>query len=218
MALLVRLGMAVSLAALAFGQRPGGMPGAFGRGALPSGGGLPSRPPIGAGILPSLRQHHHDPQPPSVVVVPFPVYGPSDASPLESGGPDQAQDAADAQAADIEQPPPFSEDGPPPGIPRVGRPNPDENSPTCLGAPAGFEPPPGPPRPPAPEAQPTIYLIALKDDRIVQALGYWIEDGALHYISAAYGLNQVSLSLVDWDFSRRLNEERDLKFDLPPAN
>jgi hypothetical protein len=58
----------------------------------------------------------------------------------------------------------------------------------------------------------------LKDDRIVQAFGYWIEGGALHYISAAYGLNQVSLSLVDWDFSRRLNEERGLKFDLPEAN
>jgi hypothetical protein len=105
---------------------------------------------------------------------------------------------------------PYSEDpySPPQGIPRWAGPNPDENQPSCLSA------PPEPPRPPAEEAKPVIYLIALKNQKIVEAFGYWIRDGALHYVSTGYGLNQVSLSLVDRDFSRRLNEERGVKFDL----
>ncbi|HYK61844.1 MAG TPA: hypothetical protein VEV85_20585, partial [Bryobacteraceae bacterium] len=78
-----------------------------------------------------------------------------------------------------------------------------------------FSPPPEAPRePPGPPAEPVIYLIALKNQIIMEAFGYWIQDGALHYVSTAYGLNQVSLSLVDRDFSRRLNEERGVKFDL----
>ena len=32
--------------------------------------------------------------------------------------------------------------------------------------------------------QPTIYLIALRDHTIVQALGYWMEGSTLHYVSA----------------------------------
>jgi len=63
--------------------------------------------------------------------------------------------------------------------------------------------------------QPTIYLIALRDHTIVQALGYWMEGSTLHYVSVEHTLNQVSSDLVDRDLSQRLNDERGLDFRLP---
>jgi hypothetical protein len=63
--------------------------------------------------------------------------------------------------------------------------------------------------------QPTIYLIAFKDHSIVQALGYWMENGALHYVSVEHTLNQASLDLLDRDLSQRLNDERSVEFKLP---
>jgi hypothetical protein len=65
--------------------------------------------------------------------------------------------------------------------------------------------------------QPTIYLIALRDHTIVQALGYWMEGSTLHYVSAEHTLNQLSIDLVDRDLSQRLNDERGVDFRLPPA-
>lgn len=65
--------------------------------------------------------------------------------------------------------------------------------------------------------QPTIYLIALKDHTVVQALGYWMEGSTLHYVSAEHTLNQISIDLVDRDLSQRLNDERGLEFRIPPA-
>jgi hypothetical protein len=63
--------------------------------------------------------------------------------------------------------------------------------------------------------QPTLYLIALKDHTIVQALGYWAENGSLHYVSAEHTLNQVSMDLIDRDLTQRLNDERNVEFKLP---
>ena len=63
--------------------------------------------------------------------------------------------------------------------------------------------------------QATIYLIALRDHTIVQALGYWMEGSTLHYVSAEHTLNQLSIDLVDRDLSQRLNDERGLDFRLP---
>jgi hypothetical protein len=83
----------------------------------------------------------------------------------------------------------------------------------------------GPPVHPYPESaitqraaandQPTIYLIALRDHTIVQALGYWMEGSTLHYVSAEHTLNQLSIDLVDRDLSQRLNDERSVDFRLP---
>ncbi len=61
----------------------------------------------------------------------------------------------------------------------------------------------------------TIYLIAFKDHSIVQALGYWMEGGVLHYVSAEHSLNQASLDLIDRGLSQRLNDERGVEFKLP---
>lgn len=63
--------------------------------------------------------------------------------------------------------------------------------------------------------EPTLYLIAFKDHSIIQALGYWMEGGALHYVSVERTLNQVSMDLIDRDLSQRLNDERGVQFKLP---
>jgi hypothetical protein len=62
--------------------------------------------------------------------------------------------------------------------------------------------------------KPTIYLIAFKDHRVVQALGYWIEGTMLHYVSVEYAFNHASISLIDSDVSRRLNQERGIEFTI----
>jgi hypothetical protein len=62
--------------------------------------------------------------------------------------------------------------------------------------------------------KPTIYLIAFKDHRIMQALGYWIEGTMLHYVSVDYAFNHASISLIDSDVSQRLNHERGIEFTL----
>ncbi len=62
--------------------------------------------------------------------------------------------------------------------------------------------------------KPTIYLIAFKDHRIVEALGYWIVGTMLHYVSVEYAFNLASISLIDSDVSRHLNHERGIEFVL----
>jgi hypothetical protein len=63
--------------------------------------------------------------------------------------------------------------------------------------------------------QPTIYLIAFMDHSVVQALGYWMEAGTLHYVTAEYSVNQASIVLIDRNLSQRLNDERGIAFKLP---
>jgi hypothetical protein len=70
-------------------------------------------------------------------------------------------------------------------------------------------------RPAPPDDQPTLYLIAFTDHTIVSALGYWMEGGTLHYVSAEHSLNQASLDLIDRKLSQRLNDERGVEFKLP---
>jgi hypothetical protein len=65
--------------------------------------------------------------------------------------------------------------------------------------------------------QPTLILIAFRDHSIVQALGYWMEGGVLHYVSVEHTLNQASLDLIDRALSQRLNDERGVEFKLPTA-
>jgi len=64
------------------------------------------------------------------------------------------------------------------------------------------------------EPRATIYLIAYKDQTIFPALGFWVEDGTLHYLTTQGSHNQASLELIDKEFSRQLNLERGLDFEL----
>jgi hypothetical protein len=77
-------------------------------------------------------------------------------------------------------------------------------------------------QPPAPEestvqpdAPPTIYLIAMTDHTILPAIAYWVENDTLAYITPEGNQNRVSLSLVDREFSKKLNDDRHIEFRLP---
>ena len=61
------------------------------------------------------------------------------------------------------------------------------------------------------------YLIAFKDHSIFSAVAYWVEGDTLHYFTDGSTHNQVSLSLVDRDLTKRLNEESGLRVNLPAA-
>lgn len=68
---------------------------------------------------------------------------------------------------------------------------------------------------PAPETR--TYLIAYKDHSVYTALAYWIEDHTLHYVTTANTHNQADLSLIDIDFTRKLNSDRNMPFTVPGA-
>jgi hypothetical protein len=68
-----------------------------------------------------------------------------------------------------------------------------------------------------PDAQPTIYLIAMTDHTILAAIAYWVDGDTLDYITQDGDQNRVSLALVDREFSRKLNSDRGVEFRLPPA-
>lgn len=66
--------------------------------------------------------------------------------------------------------------------------------------------------------EPTIFLIALTDHTVVAAIAYWVMDGeTLNWVSRDAKQNRMSLSLVDRQFSKQLNDERHIPFSLPPA-
>jgi hypothetical protein len=67
------------------------------------------------------------------------------------------------------------------------------------------------------DAPPTIYLIAMTDHTIFPAVAYWVEGDTLNYITTEGSKNRASLSLVDREFSRQLNDERHVEFHLPAS-
>jgi len=67
----------------------------------------------------------------------------------------------------------------------------------------------------APPAEPTHYLIAFKDHTIYAATAYWVDGDTLHYFTSGNTHNQASLSLVDRDFTARLNKEAGVEVKLP---
>jgi hypothetical protein len=66
--------------------------------------------------------------------------------------------------------------------------------------------------------QPTIFLIALTDHTVVAAIAYWADGDTLNWVSRDAKQNHLSLSLVDREFSKQLNDERHVEFKLPAAN
>jgi hypothetical protein len=64
------------------------------------------------------------------------------------------------------------------------------------------------------ESQATIYLIAYKDQTTFPAVGFWVEEGTLHYLTTQGSHNKASLELIDEAFSRQLNQERGIEFQL----
>ena len=64
-------------------------------------------------------------------------------------------------------------------------------------------------------AEPSHYLIALKDHTIYAASAYWVDGDTLHYFTAGNVHNQASLALVDREFTERLNKEAGVEVKLP---
>jgi hypothetical protein len=235
----------VSLTGLAFGQgHPGGSwsLGGFGSVLYPGMGHAPTAtPPIGqfggGGFSHGFVNpgHASHPQHGSTVIVPYPVYyggyygyDPSAAGYANGAGPgpgsaysdDGSQTGPGLPSVVINQ-----NFVPPQAAPQVrdysgDQPQPQQDQ-------SGLKLYQAPPSHPYADAaaaqrsassdQPTIYLLALRDHTIVQALGYWMEGSTLHYVSVEHTLNQLSINLVDRDLSQRLNDERGLEFRLPQA-
>lgn len=66
----------------------------------------------------------------------------------------------------------------------------------------------------ADEDKPTIFLIAMRDGTVMQALAFWVEDDTLNYITRDSVQNRISLDRIDRDTSVTLNQERGLEFRL----
>jgi hypothetical protein len=60
----------------------------------------------------------------------------------------------------------------------------------------------------------TYYLLAFKDHSVYSALAYWVEDKTLHYVTPQNSHNQVSLDLVDVDFTKQLNQDPTRPFSI----
>jgi hypothetical protein len=71
-----------------------------------------------------------------------------------------------------------------------------------------------PPRENVADERATIYLIAYKDSSIHSAIGYWVEDSTLHYVTQQGTVNRVSLDQVDRPLSDQLNSERKVDFQI----
>ena len=58
------------------------------------------------------------------------------------------------------------------------------------------------------------YLIAYKDHSVYTALAFWMENGALNYVTPQNVHNQISLDLLDMDLTKTLNARRGLSFNI----
>ncbi|HEV2690027.1 MAG TPA: hypothetical protein VGV35_15820 [Bryobacteraceae bacterium] len=224
----------LSATAAAFGQGHGPYwsLGGFGNVLYPGTGHAPATPPggvagsghtaapiAGRNIFPNPIPARH-PQHSRTVIVPYPVF---------YGGGYAGNPAYDAPPAYGDQGAPAENDAPPPVVINQGYVPPQAN-PTVREyvpdqpqeQPSGMRmyeaPTPGAGREPRRRTasdDPTVYLIVFRDHSIIQALGYWMEGGALHYVSLEHTLNQVSFDLIDREASQRLNDERGVEFKLP---
>jgi hypothetical protein len=59
------------------------------------------------------------------------------------------------------------------------------------------------------------FLIAYKDHSVYTAIAYWIDGRTLHYITAGNVHNQADLNLIDVDFTKKLNADRSMPFNVP---
>jgi hypothetical protein len=207
----------------AFGQRRPAQYwslGGYGNVLFPGTGHAPPTPPGGVtgpyfvypthGVAPIPRARRKAPNT-EIVVVPYPMYTESPSEDLSTV--DDANDGSQpigpssnpAPAGVINQ-----YLGPPPSGGQVPASGLDQARAGITPLTAGFL------LPVDNHDQPTVYLLAFKDHNVVQALGYWMESGTLHYISVNYSVNQITLDLIDREASRRLNAERGIEFTLPP--
>ena len=66
-------------------------------------------------------------------------------------------------------------------------------------------------------AEPNHYLIAFKDRTIYSAVNYWVQGDTLHYFTDGNTHNQASVSLVDRELTKKLNQDSGMEVKLPAA-
>ena len=224
MKLLVLAVIASSLSSAAFAQRrpvPFSSPGGNGNILFPGPGHALTTPPGGVArphfsrsLAPSRRAGRRT----SVMIVPWPIYDSGYTADRlgndQQGGNDQQEDPGQTPVTESSPAPPvINQSLVAPQAPlQPGVINPRDGEPPSVNAQCNAIGPQA-----AAEIRPTIYFLAFKDHRIMQALGYWMEAETLHYVSVDYGLNQASISLIDLDLSQRLNDERGVAFSFPVA-
>jgi hypothetical protein len=171
---------------------------------------VPYSPSIGTGrnvAPPSRGAGYHRYRGPAA----YPVY----IGPYAYGGYNSGYDPGYAPSADAAPaPPPVIINqyfGAPPGDAAAAEPQPDEQSLRI------YPPPVRPAAEPEQAPDPRTYLIAYKDHSVYTALAYWIEDHTLHYVTTANTHNQADLSLIDIDFTKKLNQDRNMPFTVPGA-
>lgn len=62
---------------------------------------------------------------------------------------------------------------------------------------------------------PSLYLIAFRGGAVQQAVAYWYEDGALHYVGTDHAIHDAALSSLDTALSEKLNADRGIDFHPP---
>ena len=62
-------------------------------------------------------------------------------------------------------------------------------------------------------SEPRTYLIAYKDHSVYSAIAYWVEGHTLHYVTGQNTHNQSDLSLIDMEFTKKLNGDALIKND-----
>lgn len=59
-----------------------------------------------------------------------------------------------------------------------------------------------------------LTLLVLKDETIIPATDYWLEDGRIFYVTPTGRQYSFPLDALDWDMSTELNAQRDVDFVL----
>lgn len=71
--------------------------------------------------------------------------------------------------------------------------------------------------PATPEPENEQYLLAFKDGSVYSSVAYWVDRDTLHYFTTGNVHNQASLSLVNRELTRKLNENAGREVKLPPV-
>lgn len=60
-----------------------------------------------------------------------------------------------------------------------------------------------------------VYLLALKDGTLRQAVAFWAEGGKLHYVQPGHKQDALALADLDRESTKRFNTERGIEIRLP---
>jgi hypothetical protein len=61
---------------------------------------------------------------------------------------------------------------------------------------------------------PHLTLLVLKDETIIPARDYWLEDGRVFYITSTGRQGSFLLRELDWEMTTELNAQRNVEFVL----